>query len=82
MKIRNGFVSNSSSSSFVISTSDLTMRQYDQLEKHYHHCDRGDSWIINYGKENVTGYTHMDNFDMHHFLETIGVDMKKVMWGD
>ena len=40
MKIRSGFISNSSSSSFCIKLSDLTEDQIDDIQDHYRHARR------------------------------------------
>lgn len=64
MKIRKGFVSNSSSSSFIVAKSYLTEDQISNLVEvcklpigEYH-----DSWQINAGnKYYVKGFTYMDN---------------------
>jgi hypothetical protein len=81
MKIRCGFVSNSSSSSFVIQLKDITA---EQLEKIVNHATIGaqlgidyadsDYWNIEVDSENVRFSTEMDNFDMIEFLEKIGVN--------
>lgn len=92
MKIRNGFVSNSSSSSFVINLYDISARQLQQIENYaqsemykkqygnYHY----DCWIIYTDKElgTIRGTTSMDNFDMEEYLESIGIIMNRVKWGD
>ena len=64
MKIRTGFVSNSSSSSFVVSTAALTQ---SQIEKLCEACDGSfgqckDHWNINmYHTGLISGYTSMNN---------------------
>jgi len=87
MKIRNGFVSNSSSSSFVIALNEITV---EQLEKIKNHSEEGkklgmeyasDEWFIKVRNGLVTGSTIMDNFNMQEFLEKIGVK-NKVEWCD
>jgi len=86
MKIRNGFVSNSSSSSFVISKKDLTTKQIYCINNHieiaeYLGMKTWDSpWDISDDDENIKGYTYLDNFDMDEFLEKIGVDKSKIDW--
>jgi len=88
IKIRNGFVSNSSSSSFIISKNELTPKQIYSINNHieiavYLGMKTWDSpWDISENEEHIKGYTYMDNFDMHEFLEKIGVDIDKVEWSE
>lgn len=84
MKIRQGFVSNSSSSSFVIPMSALTPEQLDKIHNHIKEgkklgmdcCEDRNAWEIK--ESTISLSTFMDNFDMYHFLREIGVDMDKV----
>ncbi len=90
MKIRNGFVSNSSSSSFVINLDKLNPEQIGLIVKHIEYqsefsrysglTDRRDVSIDN--KKNViTGLSSMDNFDMELFMHSIvKVDEKYIDW--
>ena len=84
MKIRQGFVSNSSSCSFSILRSHMSLKQYDHLRNHieYAHlkkwkdksgwpssnCGEGDRWDIVLEDNVVTCSTNMDNFDLLEFV--------------
>jgi len=79
MKIRIGFVSNSSSASFVIDKRTISQ---DQLNKILNHKDSdleyadSDAWELEDGLNYLRGSTIIDNFDMRNFLKSIGI--KKV----
>jgi type I restriction-modification system DNA methylase subunit len=86
MKTRNGFVSNSSSSSFIIKKNDLT---YEQIESIKNHSEEGknlgieyaeDEWEITETDETISGSTYCDNFRFQEFFEAIGVDDKLITW--
>ncbi len=86
MKIRNGFVSNSSSSSFIIRLDNLTGKQLYQIINHIDEAKEigfntyNDLWYVNVDTINniVVCETSMDNFDMYGFVEAIGVDRAKI----
>lgn len=96
MKIRSGFVSNSSSSSFLIPISALKQYQIEMIVDHidatenynkYHqtdiYCEDSERWNIDVNEKCVYGYTFMDNFDMNFFLSEIAnIDQKYIHWGD
>ncbi len=98
MKIRNGFVSNSSSSSFVIYRESLTNKQLTKIlniektiekliEKDEKLSEKfeyydQDPWRIVVSDDFVFGETSMDNFDMSAFLKTIKVDSDFIKWDD
>lgn len=84
MKIRQGFVSNSSSSSFVIRRDKLKEYQMPLIDYHIeiskaldrlksednlYNADNEDRWEISYSNDyEIEFYTRMDNFDMYHYL--------------
>jgi hypothetical protein len=87
MKIRNSFVSNSSSSSFIIKKCYLTPEQIEYIRDHKQHglyfgIDYSDDyWAITEDDSSISGYTSMDNFDMSEFLDKIGVK-GHIEWGE
>ena len=90
MKIRSGFVSNSSSSSFVVSKHYVSDYQLEQIQNHIEEAERlgmkfyTDPWSIEVDEKGgtISGSTNMDNFDMYDFLFKIGVPLDKVEFGD
>lgn len=90
MKIRCGYVTNSSSSSFIIAKKYL---DEDQIKAIHNHTELTKKlgwdidcldwpWDIEEDDNFITGYTCMDNFSMYDFLEKIGVEDKYVNWSE
>ncbi len=88
MKIRTGFVSNSSSSSFVVRKKYVSE---DTLERIRNHIDEGaklniewakkeDEWQIQEDDNYLRGSTFMDNFSMWDFFQAIELDPRQVKW--
>jgi hypothetical protein len=83
MKIRSGFVSNSSSSSFVVTKNMITEEQIEAIKYHVNYAKEHlkwndidtdyDFWNVSETETKLTGYTIMDNFDMYKFFKDINL---------
>lgn len=88
MKTRTDFVTNSSSSSFIISKEDLDKEQIKAIHKHSYLGKAlglacyDDAWTIEENDRFISGYTYLDNFDFDEFLKAIDVDCSLVSWGE
>ena len=88
MKVRSDFVTNSSSSSFIISKKYLDK---DQIKAIRDHSSLGEKlgfdccnydWDIEENENYITGYTWLDNFDMYDFLKAIDINPKLANWSE
>ena len=75
MKIRAGFVSNSSSSSFVINVCKITGDQMNKFLDWIDSDKNEDGWSCRYEQENgfLTGYTMMDNGCIESIIDELGI---------
>jgi hypothetical protein len=84
MKIRSTFVSNSSSSSFVVSLGSLTPKEINVILSYlkFYKEKSKDCWRINKDLERnvIRGKTNMDNGDLKVYLIERGVDVNKFAW--
>ena len=90
MKIRSGFVSNSSDSSFIINLKNITPLQVTQIFDHINvgrelgidYATPDGAWEIEVSDDGtkLSASTHMDNFDMEEFLQKIGVSKDVIQW--
>jgi len=89
MKIRTGFVSNSSSSSFVVSLDKLSAKERTRLLK-YQDVDGQptdeyrDHWtiIVDEDKGVIRGWTNMDNGDLDEYMEAQHIDDRSFVYGN
>lgn len=79
MKIRSGFVSNSSSSSFVIKMSQITKDQLDLIQLHKVFAGDG-AWDIHTYHGFLLGSSSSMIYDMREYLKTLKIDDDRIMW--
>ena len=85
MKVRNGFVSNSSSASFILQVSKMSdlqiyaMFHMDEIKRLLGIVDDSDSWIITDNGEFIRGSTIMDNGEIDTFFKVIGLPSNAIV---
>ena len=86
MKKRLDYVTNSSSSSFIINKRYLTDEQLDMIRNYKETAellgvgDVSDEWILSEDWNSIYGFTMMDNFEMMDFLRLIGIPDYRIEW--
>ncbi len=78
MKIRNGFVSNSSSSSFVIKKEILSKLQIKTLLEYESSEDNWDGWSVNEFNDCMSGFTIMDNGTIGKLMDVL--EITEIEW--
>ena len=78
MRKRLGFVSNSSSSSFVIKLKDISGEQLEKILNNKEAIEAG--WSFSVEDSKVEGYVTIDNYSMHDFLQEINVPERVIEW--
>ncbi len=93
MKVRLGFVSNSSSASFIVDKRAITEAQaellrqhstiavmlYNELKTEVFSSGNTDGWNLEETKNTLNFDTTMDNFDLPGFAKEIGVPNKAII---
>ena len=80
MKIRNGFVSNSSSSSFTIIKGTLTKDQIKRLLEYPDSKEDIDGWEILEEADTISGSTVMDNDAIDSFINSLHIPEENIIW--
>ena len=82
MKIRTGFVSNSSSASFIIAKEALTKEQIQSLLEYSDSEENTDGWTISEEKYFIKGCTIMDNEEIKLFFDSINIPEESMVFID
>ena len=82
MKIRLGFVSNSSSSSFIISKKDVSEDTLWKIKNYLDSYSNEDGWSYTEFDNELRGYTIMDNGYFNMFLKTTDMPFGAIEFDD
>lgn len=90
MKKRQGFVSNSSSSSFIVPKAHLTETQIKLIKDHINsdferelgYYGPSDRWHIEENRLDLIGNTWMTNFNMEGYFTKIGIENAQIYFDD
>lgn len=80
MKHRTGFVSNSSSASFIVAKSQISGLEAAALLAYNLSEENTDGWSIWEDGDRLRGSTNMDNDALDEYLEKIEFDVRKMTW--
>jgi len=80
VKTRSGFVSNSSSASFIVAKSRISGVEAAALLAYNISEENTDGWSIWEDGDRLRGSTNMDNDALDEYLERIEFDVRKMEW--
>lgn len=79
-KIRSDFVTNSSSSSFVLQKNNISDKKLTKILKYLNEC--GDWWEVKFGDDIIKGFTIMENNDIQGLFEELKINKKDYEIGE
>jgi hypothetical protein len=84
MKIRQGFISNSSSSSFIVNLDLFSPKLLREVDNKNLNLEEYEKWDIeiDYEKNLFKASTFMDNFDLREFLINRGISEEEIKYGN